>query len=612
MNRIILKLLLTLTILFTCVYTLNASDYDFSIQNNTTIQYTTGDEYVSVKTEYIREVKNSDFYYSTQGEKIFHIPDLPKSKQYELELERQFKKDSLKVVDNNGKAIPFTVEDLEYGSGIYVKVPNYRQTTYGNPYKIYVEYRTHDLVKRVYDHVILLAPALHEDTEFEQIDSNTGTKTSFSYDLHIVTDSDIAPLSNIYPKSFQEETKDSKTTYTFASKDRVGNSPSLEFGTDQIYRFELKYNTPKTDSLIPEKYSSVFNALSTNIYEISLPREFAETNQKVKIEEILPTPSKISQDLEGNIIARFEVPANKSSAILITGYIFVQQSEYDQRPLIPNLSIEEYAEMVEKDSNLNKYLTSSKFWESDDPYIQDEAKKLVESSSSFLNLVENDYRYINDRLEYDESKANSDNERIGARAALQGGGSVCMEYADSMIAILRAQGIPARAALGYSNLNVLSKTNEEGSTRHQWVQVWIPDYGWLSIDPTYESENMLIGQNIEKVLWETFYNEDLTNIKIYSADSTTNEDFSDYSVKIYAVSESPNLDTLLDYSDVRSVEDTKNTPEDTLNTFVKTTTIGKSVVILLPILTILGILIALLSLTTYIFRQIKARKAHQG
>lgn len=604
----ILKIFLFLTIFSLSYGIVSAQSYDFSISNNTTIQYTTGDEHVTVKTEYIREVRNSSYYYSTQGEKVFHIPDLPKAKQYELELERQYKRDSLKVTDSNGRSISYSVEELNFGEGIYVKVPNYKQTTYGNPYKIFVEYKTHDLVKKIYNHVVLIAPALHEDTEFQQVDSSSGTRTSFSYDLKVIVDKNISDIVKVFPTKYTTQEGKDTTIYSFSSQERIGNSPYLEFGTSQIYRFELRYKTPKTDTIIPEKYSSMLKALSTNIYELSLPREFEETSQRVKIEGIFPQPSQIYKDIEGNILAKFEVPANKSSEIFITGYIFVEQDTLQNQRAIPDFPLAEYFDLISKDNGLKKYLTHTKYWEVNDSYVQQEANKMLTESKTFLELVKNDYKYINDRLEYDESKANSDNERIGAKAALMGGGSVCMEYADSMIAILRAQGIPARAALGYSNLNTLSKTNEEGSTRHQWVHIWVPGYGWLSVDPTYESNNMLIGQNIEKILWETFYNEELSNIKIYSADRTSSTDFSDYSVKVFAVYEVPNIEELLDYSDIQSVQEKNITAIDTLNTFVKTTALGKSLVILLPILSILLVLVLALSFVTYSIRRLKSRK----
>ncbi|MFA5623090.1 MAG: hypothetical protein WC981_02575, partial [Candidatus Dojkabacteria bacterium] len=183
MNRN-LKILISLSfILSLCTGLTFAQDVDFNIQNNSTISYESGRDFVTVSTEYVREVKNSSYFYSTEGEKIFHIPDLPKTQQYELELERQFKIESLKVTNGNGKAVTYSIQELKSGEGIYVKVPNYRQTTYGDPYRVVVQYQTHDLIKKVINHVVILAPALHEDTQFEQIDSESGTKISFSYDL---------------------------------------------------------------------------------------------------------------------------------------------------------------------------------------------------------------------------------------------------------------------------------------------------------------------------------------------------------------------------------------------------------------------------------------------
>lgn len=585
--------ILLLIFIILCTSNTYAQAYDFSVSNNSTIQYSTGNDYVSVRTEYIREVRNSSYFYSTQGEKVFHIPDLPKSKEYELQLERQFKKESIKVTDSSGKKISFTIEELANGEGIYVKVPNYRQTTYGNPYKIYVEYKTHDLVKKVYGNVIIIAPALHKDTEFQQTDEKSGTKTSFSYDLSILVDSNIPALSKIYPAKYTIDTQKDKTIYSFKSEDRLNTSPYIEFGTEQIYRFELKYKTPKTDSIIPTKYSSKLNILSTNIYELSLPREYSETSQRVKIESISPQPTFISKDEEGNILAKFEMPANKDSEISINGYIYVKQDTLENRKYIPEITLEKYFEEISKDTKLEQYTLATTYWEVNDQYIKDESKKIQDVSKTLSELIKNDYRYINDRLEYDETKANSDNERIGAKAALMGGGSVCMEYADSMIAILRAQGIPARAALGYSNLDILTKTNESGSTRHQWVQIWIPEVGWMSVDPTYESENMLIGQSIEKVVWETFYDQNLSSIRIYSSDSIENSNFSNYSVKIYAVPEVNNENDLLDYSDILGEN---NTVTDSLNTFVKTTILGKALVIVAPILVIIFLLTILVSL----------------
>ncbi|KKP82406.1 MAG: Transglutaminase-like protein family protein [candidate division WS6 bacterium GW2011_GWD1_35_594] len=603
------KIFLTFSFLLISYKGILAQSSDFVIQNNTTLTYTTGSNVIDFTTEYIREVMNKKYLYSTQGEKIFHIPDLPQTKEYEVEIERQFKLDSLTVTDEKGKAILYTVEELELGDGIYVKVPNYKQTIYGSPYRIYVRYKTHDLVKMVNDWVLIQSHALNKDTIFEQIDPTTGTKTALSYNLKVVTDATIPPLAKIYPSTYRTEENDEKTIYYFDSKDRLGQSIYLEFGTQQLYRFELKYTAPKTDEIVPERYSDVISALSTNIYELSLPRELSETNQKVKIEKIIPTPTRITMDEEGNINAKFEVPANQSTDIYISGYIWVEQNSLINKREIPNLEFTKYVEDISKDSKLSKYTSATKYWEVNDPFIVEEARKLATDKTYLMDIVRSDYKYVNEILEYDQSKIAENNQRIGAKAALQGGGSVCMEYADSMIALLRAQGIPARAALGYANLDVLSKTNESGNVRHQWVQIWVPEYGWLSIDPTYESDNMKIGQDIEGILWETFYDQELSSVRMYSADTVSSEELSDYKIQIYAVTNEDIKDenSLLSYSDITF--EAQNSTGDIVNTLIKTTTVGKALIVVLPISIVLVLLIALASLTTSLIRRAKYRKA---
>lgn len=587
-----------------------ATENDFTINNNTQILYTTGQDFVTVKTEYLREVNNKTYFYPAQGEKIFHIPDLPLSKDYEIQIERQFKKDSLSVKDTNGQDIKYTIEDLENGEGIYVKVPNYKQTVFGSDYKTYLEYKTHDLVRRVYNFVSIQAPSLPKDIIFEQVDENTKTKTTFNYNLSIVTDKNIPKLAKSFPSGYSIETKSEKTYYNFNSTLRSEKSPYLEFGLEQVYKFELKYKTPKTDNFIPERYSGLLKALSTNIYELSLPRDSAEVNQIVKIFDISPTPKKISRDSEGNILATFEVDANKDSEISVSGYVFVSQNSLDNPLVIPNLDFESYKKEIKKE-NQGIYLNSSKYWEVNDEYIQGEAKKLIGDNKFFLDVIKADYAYVNEKLEYDQSKANSANERIGAKAALQGGGSVCMEYADVMITLLRAQGIPARAALGYANLDTLENTTESNNVRHQWVQIWVPEYGWLSVDPTFESLNMSIGQDLQRVLWETFNGDELSNIRIYSADSLEKLESLDYSIKIYAVnSDSVEKDTL-DYSDIVPMEEvTQSSIAYSINTFVKTTSLGKALIIITPIFILIISLVLLLVLIRFLFNRFTTHKVN--
>jgi transglutaminase-like putative cysteine protease len=573
------------------------------------IKYEEGNRYVDVEMEYIRKVLNSSYYFPASGDKSFPIPDLSSQSDNQIAQERKFKKESIAVKDSNGKDVKYSIEEGD--DGITVVVPNYKQTTRNSPYQIYVTFKTHDYIQVINQNVVIQAPSLPKDTEFVITDEGTGTTTSVDYNLDIVVDEQTPVLSKIWPSSYTLEEDESFDRYIFPSTARLGQNPYVEFGTSQIYRFELEYKTPKTDTLTPEKYSKVFNSLSTNIFEVSLPRYFDETNQNVKIESISPTPTKIGRDSEGNIIATFEVEANKESTISVIGYAWVEQDAYDSQRSFPNPSISDYVDEISNDQKLNQYLVPTKYWQVDDPFIQEEADKLKNEETNLLDLIKADYRYINEKLEYDQNKADSLNDRIGAKQALQGDAAVCMEYADAMISILRAQGVAARAAIGYANLKEASET-PESQVRHQWVQVWVPDYGWLSIDPTWESENMDIGANIHKLLWETFTGDDLSNTRIYSADSLNDINDIEFNISVYGVKERDieDLESLKTYEEILPIEEISNEGNigDWFNKFIKASSIGRSVAIIIPIFLILVGLIAVISIVRAIIRTIKRKR----
>ena len=592
-----------------------AKSSDFVIDSNTDITYTTGDTFVSVITKYTRTVANNDYFYPATGEKVFNIPDLPSSTQEEITTERKYKLDSLKVTNSLGGTVKYTIEEQAQGSGIYIKVPNYKQTTSSSPYSIQIAYNTHDFVTKVVNYTTLQAPALPKDVIFEQTDTTTNTQTSFNYGLNIIVDDKIAPLAKVYPSQFTQSTKNGKTTYSFAQENRIGNSPYMEFGTSVTYKFALTYTTPKTDTLVPESLTNVFKSLSTNIFEISLPREFDETDQKVYFTNVSPTPSNIYKDDEGNIIASFEVPANTIGTITLEGYIVTNQDAYQAGSAPVNMDWTSYKEAISKASYLKNYLTPTKYWQSNDTNIKGEAEKLMADKTTVLDIIKADYAYIGEKLTYDDNKANSENERIGAKAALEGGASVCMEYADLMIALLRAQGIPARAALGYANIT----ETQEAQVRHQWVQVWIPDYGWYSVDPTLESNNMRLGQSIDRVLWEVFNGDTLSNIKVFSADNIDVLTTDGYNLNIYGVSDTDidftKLKTYVDIVPNKGYESTEDIPSASkygfgqwLNTFLKTTTIGKAVIITGPVIILVLVVSVIVAVTKNTVRRMKRKK----
>jgi transglutaminase-like putative cysteine protease len=61
------------------------------------------------------------------------------------------------------------------------------------------------------------------------------------------------------------------------------------------------------------------------------------------------------------------------------------------------------------------------------------------------------------------------------------GRGVCQDFTHLMIAILRSYGVPARYVSGY--IHRPGKPSES----HAWCEVWLPDVGWMGLDPTNDT-----------------------------------------------------------------------------------------------------------------------------
>ena len=62
----------------------------------------------------------------------------------------------------------------------------------------------------------------------------------------------------------------------------------------------------------------------------------------------------------------------------------------------------------------------------------------------------------------------------------------CVYFATTMVTMLRTQGIPARFAVGYTPGEAVDDDEwiVRGYNSHAWVEVYLPDHGWIEFDPT--------------------------------------------------------------------------------------------------------------------------------
>ena len=115
--------------------------------------------------------------------------------------------------------------------------------------------------------------------------------------------------------------------------------------------------------------------------------------------------------------------------------------------------------------------------ESCNPQIAALANELSRGKKTPCQQVRAFYDYIGNELVYSPN-----NNNWGAQAALGLMGADCTEYTSLLIALSRAQGIPARYFEGLLYLE--QELDDIARLEHAWADIYLPGIGWVALDPT--------------------------------------------------------------------------------------------------------------------------------
>jgi transglutaminase-like putative cysteine protease len=198
---------------------------------------------------------------------------------------------------------------------------------------------------------------------------------------------------------------------------------------------------------------------------VALIRDFP-TYQQVKSVVVSPADYTLVVDEYGNHIAEFDLsdhPPGTTKIVSIRTDVLVNELTYDLSKCIGDLPTE--------------FTQAELYIESANPQILQLAQSLSAQSETTCAKVRAFYDYVANELTYTYNGRS-----WGAQAALGPMGADCTEYSSLLIALSRAQGIPARYFEGLHYL----KTGTEGGARleHAWPDVYLPGTGWVALDPT--------------------------------------------------------------------------------------------------------------------------------
>jgi len=198
---------------------------------------------------------------------------------------------------------------------------------------------------------------------------------------------------------------------------------------------------------------------------IALIRDFPPY-QEVQSMEVTPDNYESVVDEYGNQYAEFDFSgqaAGSTQSVEIDYHVVVNELAYDLSTCQGDLP--------------DVFLQPELHIESANPQITALAGELSRGNDTVCQQVRAFYDYVSKELTY-----TSNGENWGAQAALGPMGSDCTEYTDLLVALSRAQGIPARYFEGLLYLD--QGTDAIAKIEHAWPDVYLPDTGWTALDPT--------------------------------------------------------------------------------------------------------------------------------
>jgi len=235
------------------------------------------------------------------------------------------------------------------------------------------------------------------------------------------------------------------------------------------------------------------------------PRDLAWQTCMAHEITIDPEPADLFRhvDLYGNEQAYFHVVQPHTRLVVTsTSVVKVEVTNLDPGPLA--LPWEQASPRFRQDDNeaweASDFTFPSRYVEIPRP-IQDYARPsfpdgrpIGEAVEELMHRIHRDFRYESGSTTLTTKVSDLLEKRTG----------VCQDFAHVMVASLRSLGLAGRYVSGYlASRPAPGKPRQvEDAASHAWVGCWIPDAGWLYLDPT---NDRLIDDSHATVAWGRDY-----------------------------------------------------------------------------------------------------------
>ena len=188
--------------------------------------------------------------------------------------------------------------------------------------------------------------------------------------------------------------------------------------------------------------------------------------------QFMPEPLEVIQDRWAQPVAHFrmtDLPLSERKRIVMNATAELSEARWFSYPH----KVGKLQDMPQDVHEL--YLGDEDKYRINDPGIQDAVRTAVGKETNPYWMMRSIHRHIREHLRYELAGGWN-----VAPHVLQRGTGSCSEYTFLFISMCRAAGIPAR----YVG-SVVIRGDEASSDEvfHRWSQVYLPNYGWVHVDP---------------------------------------------------------------------------------------------------------------------------------
>jgi transglutaminase-like putative cysteine protease len=186
------------------------------------------------------------------------------------------------------------------------------------------------------------------------------------------------------------------------------------------------------------------------------------------------------RDHHANHVHHFDIPGPHTQLVIVAESLVETQPPAEVPESLPGAAWEE----------LDRLVAEGDFWEmllpsefaTPTPALKELAARLdLRRRNDPLSMVHALSRRLYEHFDY---KPNSTKVDSPIDHALRSGAGVCQDFAHIMTTLLRTElRIPCRYVSGYL-FHEGAHDRSEASATHAWVEVFLPELGWVGFDPT--------------------------------------------------------------------------------------------------------------------------------